>query len=102
MVINLAIANTSYSHTVISHRDFQDTCYTIVTDHGTTIEHNCSLIFKKTGSSVETKIFTEEIKIIIRDLIMVPTSRIEINQKKYGHEFSKHIANGEGILVVGL
>jgi hypothetical protein len=35
MVIDLAIVNTPYSRIVISHRDFQDTCYTIVTDHGT-------------------------------------------------------------------
>jgi hypothetical protein len=62
MVIDLAIANTPYSRTVISHRDFHDTCYTIVTDHGTTIGHNWSN-FKKVGSSVETKIFIEEIKI---------------------------------------
>jgi hypothetical protein len=33
---------------------------------------------------------------------MVPTSRIKIIQKKYEHEFPKHIANSEGILVVGL
>jgi hypothetical protein len=33
---------------------------------------------------------------------MVPTSRIKIIQKKYGHEFPRHITNSEGILVVGL
>jgi hypothetical protein len=33
---------------------------------------------------------------------MIPTSRIEINQKKYGHEFSRHIANSEGTLVAEL
>jgi hypothetical protein len=33
---------------------------------------------------------------------MVPISRIEIGQKKYGHEFSRHIANSEGTLVAKL
>jgi hypothetical protein len=33
---------------------------------------------------------------------MIPTSRIKIIQKKYGYEFPRNIANGEGILVVGL
>jgi hypothetical protein len=99
MVIDLAIANTPYSRTVISHRDFQDTCYTIVTDHGTTIGHNWS-------NFQESRVFDWNENIHRRnqdyncDLIMVPTSRIEIIQKKYGHEFPRHIANSEGILVV--
>jgi hypothetical protein len=33
---------------------------------------------------------------------MVPTSRIKIIQKKYGHEFPRHIANSEGTLAAGL
>jgi hypothetical protein len=91
MVTDLAIVNTPYSRIVISHRDFQDTCYTIVTDHGTTIGHNCS------NENIHRR--DQDYN---RDLIMVPTSRIKMIQKKYGHEFPRHIANSEGILVVGL